>query len=249
MQCQYCKEEKKLCKAHIIPESFIRFMYPSGKVEGLSLVMLAERKEYPSYPRVGLYDETILCAECDGEIGRKYDEYGKTIFLDTEPRKIKGIDSGDALVFEGADSDKAKLFLLSVLWRFSISNLPELTMKLPQKFENSLLEMIKNNKAGDLDDFSTVITLFSYQESQKELRKYFQTPGKTRMNGINYWDLYLPNGYKILIKVDSRKQLEELAPLSMATNKPVYVVRYEDFVKTHEFKKLLQNKHKIKKWE
>lgn len=249
MQCQYCKQEKSLCKAHIIPESFIRFMYPDGKVEGLSLVMLAEKKEYPSKRRIGLYDETILCAECDGEIGREYDEYGKKIFLDTTPQNVKSIDTGDALIFNDADSNKLKLFLLSVLWRFSISNLPDLTMKLPPKFENDLLEMIKNNKAGDVDDFSVLITLFNYSESQKELRKYFQTPGKTRIKGINYWNLYLPNGYKILIKSDSRKQLSEFSSLSLLVNRPVYVLRHEDFIKTYEFQKLSQNTHKIKKWE
>ncbi len=245
--CYFCKKEKTLCKAHIIPESFFRFMYPNGKVEGDSLIMLADNKDYISRRRVGIYDETILCADCDRVLGKKYDEYGKKVFLDTEPQLAKSIDVADAFIFPDVDPSKLKLFILSILWRCSISNLPEFSnYKLPEKFSSILFSMITQEDSGSTDTFSIIISRFDYEENKENLKKYFQLPVPLRIDGINYLNIYLPNGYKILIKIDSRPQSSALTPLTLSIGKPVYVIQYQLFEKTAEFKKLVLNAHKAK---
>jgi hypothetical protein len=222
-------------------------MYPGRKVEGDSLVMVTDNKEYPSRRRTGIYDKTILCAECDAFMGREYDEYGKKILLDTEPEIFKEVEKGDVLVFQNIDNNKLKLFIVSVLWRCSISNLPELNnIKLPKKFEDCLKNMISNGDAGDHNVFSLLFTRFYYKNKHLAFDKYFQLPVRRRIGQLNYLDLYFPNGYKILVKVDSRPQIEALVPLSIATNRPLYVMRYQQFEKTPEFQKLLDNAYKIK---
>ena len=248
MKCCFCKKEKVLCKAHLIPESFFRFMYPSGKVEGDSIIMVSGDKSFVSKKRIGFYDNTILCSECDGIIGKKYDEYGKKIFLDTEPQLIKSIEIGDVFEFKKIISAQLKLFIISMLWRFSISNLPEFSpYKLPEKFVNQLYNRVLNSDPGDINDFSIVISRFSYTDNIENLKKYLQLPVPARINGINYLNIYLPNGYKILIKIDSRPQTQELLPLTIDVNKPVYVIVWEQFEKTKEFLNLIENSHKIKR--
>jgi hypothetical protein len=220
MKCQYCKEEKKLIKAHILAESFFRFMYPEGKVEGEALVMIAENKDYTSRRRIGYYDDQILCSECDGILGL-FDEYGKEIFLETEPVAVKGVEVESPFVFENTDPQKLKLFLLSLLWRFAISTLPETrNVNLPVKFINHLEQMLKVKDPGGVHDFSMVITRFGFKSPERELHKYFQMPVQRRRDGINYLNLYLPNGYKVLVKVDSRLQATALIPISLAKNNP-----------------------------
>lgn len=244
MICNFCKKEKILCKAHLVPESFFRFMYPDGKVEGDSLLMLKEGAKYPKRRRIGFYDDNILCKECDSFIGKTYDEYGKFVFLDKEPVPVRGVDSPQALVFENVDPVKLKLFILSILWRYSISNMEEIKfLRLPEKFVEKLHAMIKNKDPGTIHDFSVVVCRFDYSGRVKNLNKYFQLPTPNRIQGINYYNLYLPNGYKILIKVDSRSQSEDLLPLTLNLSKPVYVITYEQFENTAEFQKLITNIH------
>lgn len=248
MFCHYCKKEKeKLCKAHIIPEAFFRFMYPDGKVEGDSLIMLVENRDYRSERRVGFYDTSILCAECDNLLGKKFDEYGKKILLDTEPKFVKGTELGEMLFFENTDPKRLKLFFLSVLWRFSISNLPELKKyKLPEKFENNLLSLLQSEDDGDVNTFSVLICRFDYHDKGKNFQKFMHSPVKTRIDGINYVNIYFPNGYKVLIKIDSRPQFYGLLPITLTNKGPVYIIRYEKFEETPEFRKLLETSSRIK---
>lgn len=248
MQCHLCEQDKSnLCKAHIVPESFFRFMYPNGRVEGDSLIMVADNKEFTSNFRIGFYDTSILCIECDGRLGR-FDEYGKYVFIDLSPKLLKKVNTGDAWVFENIDVPRLKLFLLSVLWRYSISNLSYLkSFKLPSKFEDQIRDMIITNNAGDLNDFSVVISRFDYVHTETGLNKYFQLPIRTRIgDGLNYINMYLPNGYKIIIKIDSRPQGDDLIPITLNFDRPAYIIRYEKFEETPEFQKLLQNSYKVK---
>lgn len=246
MICQFCKKEKKLCRAHIIPVSFYRFMYPNGKIEGDSLILIADNKEFVKKRRIGLYDRTILCEECDGKLG-KYDQYGKSVFLDIEPTLIKVIESGNAFLFQDVDPKNLKLFILSIIWRASISNLPEFkSVKFSTKFEEEIREMLIAGNVGGLNDFSVVISRFGYLNFDKELRQYLQMPLAELVNGVNYYKLYLPNGYIILIKNDENPQITPLVPLTLDVKKPIYVIQYEYFEESREFKKLIENEYKIK---
>lgn len=234
-----------------MPKSFARFMYPNGKIEGDSLVMIMDNREYVSERRTGLYDDGILCSACDEWLGQKYDQYGKEVLIDTEPEFVKEVDLGGILAFPNINAGRLKLFILSVLWRFSVSSLPELALsKLPDNFQETLRNMILAEDPGNIDSFSILISRFYYEKEgeDKGLNKYFQIPINTRMaDGINYKILYFPNGYKVYVKIDRRPQPAEFIPLSLENGKPAYVVKYEEFEKTLEFQALLNNASKVKK--
>lgn len=247
MLCQLCKNDKeKLCDAHIIPESFFRFMYPEGKIEGESLMMILENKDYIKRSRTGFYDKNILCVDCDNSLS-DLDEYGKKILIDAKPVYVTGTNN-QLLVLENIDIPKLKLFFLSVLWRYSISELTGLNnQKLPPKFENELLSMILSRNHGSLDDFSILVTRFD-EIDQNNLRKFVQFPRRTRSaSGINGKYIYFPNGYKILIKIDQRPQPIEYRPFTLVENKPLYIFSHEKFKESSEFKKLLKEISKNRK--
>lgn len=247
MKCNYCLLDKPLCKAHLIPKSFFLFMYPNGKVEGESLIVIDYNKDYLGNKRVGFWDDQILCAECDGILG-SLDNYGGDIFLNKEPELIKGAEKEKAFVINGVDIPRLKLFILSVLWRCSITKLKEFRKsKLPEKFERELREMLINQDSGGVNDYSIVIMRFDYNQNNKSFSKYMQTPVRHRVNHINYIMLYLANGYKILIKTDKRNQQEDLIPVSLSIDKPVFVLGYEEFERSSEFNLLLKGALKIRK--
>lgn len=228
--CHLCCEEKKLVKAHLLPEAFFRFMYPDGKNDGSALMLVERGKDYPGQSRIGLYDQNILCDTCDGDLGT-YDEYGATILLHSEPKFIVKTDHGEGFIFDRGDPGKLKLFFLSVLWRFSVSTLPETqSIKLPIQFENVLQQMIRNGNPGGVDDFSVVITRLKYRNPDDELHKIFTVPSRGRTHGgINHWTLHIPNGYEVLIKVDSRSQSDKLRGTTLCNGKKVYVVCAKTF--------------------
>ncbi len=239
MKCRLCEVEKdKLCKAHLIPESFYRFMYPDGKVDSKKpLIKVLSEVPYLVKDNIGIYDESILCAKCDNYLGQ-LDEYGKSILLDSNPVLIR---NGEIEIFSilNVDVAKLKLFFLSVLWRCSISKRSEVKhVFVGLKFENQLRDMLLSLNAGDVDDFSIVIHRYNYLTAENHFKQLLILPTRFKLEGINYFQVYFSNGYKVLIKVDGRPQHLKILPLSLQQNKPVYVFRDEYFENTPAFNKI-----------
>jgi len=62
MLCQFCNEDRKLIRAHIIARCLHKpLLDPSGPMMLLSKDLCA----YPKRVQTGQYDEGILCADCD----------------------------------------------------------------------------------------------------------------------------------------------------------------------------------------
>jgi hypothetical protein len=93
MICKLCKKEKPLIKSHIYPEWAYRAIYPNGVIDKKRpLLVISEKKDYVSKSWTGIYDNTILCAECDGNLGSMYDGPAKEIILNIKPKIFKEID-------------------------------------------------------------------------------------------------------------------------------------------------------------
>lgn len=235
MLCRLCNTEKeKLCKAHLIPESFYKYMYPDGKIEGNALRMVLHEVDHLKKSRIGLYDDGILCASCDQLLGR-LDEYGKDALLDNEPNIVYASDGTEIFALKGLDVTKLALFFLSVLWRCSVSQRQELSyVNIGTKFENKIRELLYLKK-GTIDDFPIVITRYKYLN--ENYKKMFFLPKPLKMEALNYYYVYFPNGYKVLIKVDSRTQHRELDALTLKEGKEVHVICYDLFEATDEYAK------------
>jgi hypothetical protein len=131
--CRLCLQDKPLVKAHIVP----RFMYQELFDKNKMLVQFEPHKalDSPNYrPRkipAGEYDPDILCRDCDGGIiGKDYEDYarkvlygGKLLLKDhVEVENLLSIEGATITQLRNIDYRKYKLFLLSILWRASISS-------------------------------------------------------------------------------------------------------------------------------
>jgi len=121
MACRLCGADAPLVQAHIIPEAFFRELRADG---GLSpLLVSGDPATYNKAAPIGVYDQTILCAACEGKF-QTLDDYGIEAMLRRfgqwfAPVQAEGVTHG----FESAVVDQERLlkFLVAVLWRASVS--------------------------------------------------------------------------------------------------------------------------------
>lgn len=127
MPCRLCFRDRKLVKSHIVPEAFWRDL--RDEVEGAPWLISGADGVYAQRSHSGVYDQGILCDECEPRFG-DLDEYGIRVLLqdfdrlfspviDTVfPARVAGYES------TSVDQDRLLRFFVSVLWRASVSTQP-----------------------------------------------------------------------------------------------------------------------------
>lgn len=251
MACNLCKEEKKLIKSHIYPEWVYRALYPDGKVDNKNpLRVVSAKHDYVQPSPIGIWDENILCLECDQKIGRMYDEPCKKIILDSEPVLFKSIkDEGNVYTLPDVDPNLLKNFILSLLLRSIWSNRKEYDHI---KMEPSLLERLENivNNGGTslMQEFSIVATRYTTATGGDAYKKYAQVPYPFNPGDITYWAINLPNGYKFYVKASADESVHALTPFWLRENYPIFVIEHENFEESEEMKMLQKYEDRILKY-
>jgi hypothetical protein len=158
MICKLCGKDKKLLKrSHIIPDFAYRDLYDEkhqilfGKLENLELSYL-----YHSAP----YDKDILCEDCDCNIISGYETYASNALYGGKQKndeiisikKLIGQSGLPFLQIENINYKKFKLFILSILWRASVSRHPFFKNISLGEHENIIRDMILQ---GDPKDYKT----------------------------------------------------------------------------------------------
>jgi hypothetical protein len=145
--------------------------------------------------QTGEFEKYILCAKCENDLG-SLDGYANNILKGHNEIDIQDILHNKEVrvsVVNGIDYKKFKLFLLSLLWRISISkrNLFKL-VELSELAEEQLREMILNKDPKGKDKFPCVL-LTDLKRSQKT-RDLISQPKMIDenqcifiANGLYYW--------------------------------------------------------------
>lgn len=200
--CKLCKEDKKLIKAHVIPESFFKTL--KGPFEYLSVVPSPKCPTAVGRTYIGEYDKNILCKECDAKLG-VWDEYGKEVLIDHETR-IKEVKSNNEVIGWELKIDKPLIFykfVLSLLWRASISTRPYYNLIDLGPHE----EQVRLAFERDTFDDTYEVFIAKFDESSVSgAEKSILNPYSARVFDRNFCRVLL-NGFLISIKVD--KQLLE----------------------------------------
>lgn len=212
MKCKFCEHDKKLIKAHIIPESIL--LYSSGNEP--AQILSSSDEVFPKRSPIGIYDTSILCKECDSAMG-VWDDYGKQF--------LTSVDMGNAVCSEGKrvalkipnpDCRQLKLFLLSVLWRASVSNEDFFKGVDLGHYEPVLKDVLRNANQTDFGIFKIAVTMFDYDS------KLVATlhPHRVKLDGVNYFRLYMLN-YVFLIKVDKQKSVAPFDKWELEDNEEI----------------------------
>jgi len=131
-------------------------------------------KEYSSGKTIkkfqtGEYDRDILCAKCENEVlCQRYEDYAAKVYqlIDSKLKSFKGIkielitnkNGVNGKYINGIDYTKFKLFLLSILWRASISKRDFFDqVKLGNKHEEIIRKMIFDENPKQPEDYPCFI--------------------------------------------------------------------------------------------
>lgn len=191
--CRLCLQEKELIKtSHIIP----KFMY-KGILEKNKRIVETNLFN-PSdaiFRPTGSYESGILCKACDNNVIGKLESYAAKIlfqnqsltFRSEEDKYIKN------LMLKDIDYTKFKLFLISLLWRASISTQKLFgAISLGSKHEESARKMIFENEPGRRDEFPTCI--MGLETTVNLALRTIVSPRKLTSNGNTQY-MFWVNGF------------------------------------------------------
>ncbi len=232
MYCKLCTGEfEKLAESHILAKGFFRSLYPPNDDRAL---LSSNGKNRPKRIRIGYYDDKILCIECDKKLG-KYDEYGIKTFLRKDV--ISFPDSDEAYLIKNVNYSKLKIFLMSLLYRASITSMQEFSLiNLGEYYEEKLRNMIITDDPCEFNDFPFFISKFeTNQLPQNIANKTLMSPYRTKIDNINFSIFRIPNGYQAYIKVDKRPLDNLFSQLSMKEDGNLIIIRRQNFESSKEF--------------
>lgn len=115
MNCRYCGEDRKLIKAHAVPEAFFRVLRDGGETP---IIVTNTLGKYTNRSPIGVYVAEILCESCEKGFG-SVDDYGARILIQNSHKDfMRKMHEREIIAFESDDIDqqKIRIFTLSILW-------------------------------------------------------------------------------------------------------------------------------------
>jgi len=219
-KCKLCGVEGKLEKSHIIPKSYFKNLKSgSGQLIEITCDDKAEPKRSNTDPK-----ERLLCRSCEQFLSINYERYGARLFKETKNVKK----SKSYIEFNGFKYTEYYLYLLSILWRASVSTINEFSnIKLRAEFEEHLAncinkKSIKLNTSLKLDHFIRIAVLRVVDSSGqiedsiiKKLMIYFGIEkGKTAQEGILYY--FMIDGFLIVFFFSAGKDIHDARTMRIA---------------------------------
>ena len=147
--CRLCHIKSQLKESHIIPRSIIKLVRDKKMNNKFYELGIDTRKIIQDGPK-----EYLLCNPCEQKIGR-YEKYFKeSIYL--ERHKIKTVLINRCFIFNNLNYSSIKLFLLSALWRMSISSLYQFGKVSLEDDEDQIRKLINEENPGKSTDYPIV---------------------------------------------------------------------------------------------
>ncbi len=206
MICRLCLRSGELLKrSHIIPD----FLYQDIFDEKHRLVKFTtltpnSKQSLPNSE----YESDILCRNCDNEIIGSLESYASQVLFGGKIKvSAKNFVKPDGLEFTQVtdlDYKRFKLFLLSVLWRASISSRNFFQKVNLGPYEEVVRAMVFTRNPGKAGDFPCIINTYQKSSLPKEI---IAEPKKIRLEGsIGY--SFLIGGFLYVFKIVQSEQID-----------------------------------------
>lgn len=172
--CKLCLVEKELVKESHIFSEFLYTNFYDEKHKMLSFAPQSLDEENSRINRIpkGEYEGGLLCSNCETIIS-KYESYVRKFFLggnfakNKKPvyKHFKNIKGQEFTQISNVDYTNFKLFILSLIWRASISSRPLFKEISLPNYNDKLREMLYECNPGEEDDFPLMCWHFIKDES------------------------------------------------------------------------------------
>lgn len=187
--CRLCQEKKPLVKSHIIPEFLFKPLYRSG--HRFSVLSTSPRHKRRLEQKG--FREKLLCFDCDSGIIGPWESYAKGVLSGAVA--IDKSHSPQELVFKDVEYNKFKMFQLSLLWRCSITTLPEFSeVSVGKKHEDRLRNWILTSVPGEPHEYGCFLV---YPNVDDGLLREVVLPGlitppiRDKINGHTIYRMFL----------------------------------------------------------
>lgn len=235
MLCRLCLVNEPNMKAHILAEGLLKLIHHVDKEYDGRFILVGENLKKPLNRPTGSYDRNILCTKCDNKLGI----YDKAAINFCKRQDILPHPSGAAYTLNLSEGDqkKLRLFVISYVWRASITTLNEFKgISLGSKHEEKIRQLLLNGDPGNPQEYAVLVSKFSLPEDKKVWGMHVLNPVSNKLEGVNTVDIYLPNLYKLILKVDQRPFGEIFSKSVVGETKEILIFDREDYRESDEFK-------------
>lgn len=189
-----------------------------------------------------------MCSDCDNHVFGVYDNYATKIFLKTNYTNYIIEQNKDYILYyfkkDEFDYNKLRIFIISVLWRASVSNTPEFKDFSLGYYENIAKDIIKNKTEYE-DLFKIQIFRLPNGRIGSDVFKIF------KINNTDSYKLYMAN-YVISITINGKnlsfdtKNIQE----KMFNKDNLCILESEEIyeIELHNLKRAVTDFEKIKKY-
>lgn len=190
---------------------------------------IINKKERPNKRFTGEFESDILCVSCDNIILGTLDSYAINLFFKgfnddiVKIHNVKNLNGYDYSVIENIDYKKLKLFLLSILWRASISKRDFFRDVNLGPYENIIREMILLNDPKESKDFP--IITYSTKDEKLNFNSLIGQPRKVKQNNSHVY-IFVINGLIFLYFINNRfisSELIEYSPSEANSFKIIHI--------------------------
>jgi hypothetical protein len=219
--CRLCGRDRiPLVKAHVIARSFFHALRGHEKYV---IQMRATRESLENeYFQAGVADPNILCEECERRF-TVWDTCGFQVLSQPLTNPILSSDGRNtplAAPIHDLDYANFALFVLSVLWRASVSKAAFFKTVSLGPFERRIRDLLWNNRSPDPAEYAIVIaTCLDEPYAHSILRPELV---RDHESSFKYYRLYFPRRF-IFVKADSR-QAKPLQLQCMIQPRPINFV-------------------------
>jgi hypothetical protein len=211
--CRYCNDSHIFIKAHIIPEAFFRELRENQESP---LLISGSYGQFAKKAPIGVYDQLILCAECELKL-LPIDTYGIDVILSKFDHFFKPIlTPTGSIAFSSDTVDKTKLleFLISILWRASVSTTDFFSTVELGPHEECARTALFQQPSFIPPIFDAVLSRWDDSDDATHPTTAILNPHRERWGNVNSYRLYLGK-VVAYIKVDKRPFESSFANLSL----------------------------------
>jgi hypothetical protein len=215
-----------LINAHFIPQAFPRHIKKS--FGGLNTT--ASELRFTRRFQHGLSDDAILCADCDGFLGREYDDPAFKLIRSLSATAL----SPPTFEVPNIDCDLLCTFILAVLWRCSISDRYELSnINLIGYTNPARMVLWRAMPIGNLRAYRVLCQRY-YPRPGVEALYSLPIPGTFQLKGLEWCGYVLPLlGFRFMVIIDPRS-LPSLYDPYILNGSDTLCGSFVDFPETYE---------------
>lgn len=177
--CRLCLTTSTLIKSHIVPNSLFSLVRDKTMNNRFYEIGNETDNIIQDGPK-----EYLLCDKCEQKIGRFEKYYKEAVHL--RRHKIEILQDGKITIIRNLDYKKIKLFLLSILWRMSISSLPQFADVSLVNNEDIIRKIIFEEQPGRSNEYPIAAIIPLIDGKRQEGWMFFPIISD-RPDGITYY--------------------------------------------------------------